>query len=776
MTYIAIIFSILFLFNLNISAQETIPPDSIISIYGESLEAIPVLTISTDVYGGYVECRSDNILLSYNIRGDQVYYEETCGHRILKRNHLFAADTKSFRQISDKYAKDKYYVYYEGKVLPGVDPKTFELNVSGKNNGGITNPIFAKNGKYIMINGETVLNSDSKTFCRISDEYYADKNNIYHKWGNIPEDADPKDIKLIGDDILISNNHVFYNSETVRSADTGSFQATDIADYYKDKEHYFFLDELLEDSDSKKELKEIGSSYSSNNGNVYYGGDKIEDADIFTFELMDESGFYARDKNHVYKYGEIMDGINTKTFRPGDEAGEKSNESVFSVKDGNVYRKGEKIELDAVTFRIINEEFACDSSKLYSYRLMAHIDGKSFEKIDENIYRDKNTLYLVKGSHLESSMEIDGESLHQISKKYYADKNNVYAILDYPDKIRIVEDADPYSFGVIDEQYAKDKTHIYAVNWPLDGANPEDYKTDNGYLFSNGKVFFQSFLIEDADFSTFEPTEYAKAKDRNNLYIRSWKILYANPETYKIFDEEIRYDDNHIWDKNGHFLGKADGKSFSRIQNSISNNIFKDNDYLYLNSMFSIEKKKIPADGRTIRLVEDNYFIDKNQVIIGIVKYVNEDNDNPIPRDFAYIDHFKVIEGADLASFTPIDQYFAKDKNHVYYNGEIIEKADSKSFRVISTDTKRSYDKNHIYDRKRIVEDIHSSFFYLGGSFFKDKDYLYYIEGYLIKKFRFGEETGIDGKSLKLITTDMLRDKKRTYKWENFDIKPYNQP
>ena len=58
-------------------------------------------------------------LYSYNRNG--VYYQ---------RQPIVDADYRSFVDLGFGYAKDRYNVYYLGRILPYVDPMTFSLKIA----------------------------------------------------------------------------------------------------------------------------------------------------------------------------------------------------------------------------------------------------------------------------------------------------------------------------------------------------------------------------------------------------------------------------------------------------------------------------------------------------------------------------------------------------------------------------------------------------------------------------------------------------------------------
>lgn len=63
------------------------------------------------------------------------------------------------------------------------------------------------------------------------------------------------------------------------------------------------------------------------------------------------------------------------------------------------------------------------------------------------------------------------------------------------------------------------------------------------------------------------------------------------------------------------------------------------------------------------------------------------------------------IQGADIASFEILDELeqYAKDKNHVYFQGVIIPEADTQTFSVLNENYNCAVDANHAYQRDNII-------------------------------------------------------------------------
>jgi len=209
----------------------------------------------------------------------------------------------------------------------------------------------------------------------------------------------------------------------------------------------------------------------------------------------------------------------------------------------------------------------------------------------------------------------------------------------------LMRDSEPYYkddypgiiFRLIESNDGIEKIYAREIN------KTSDYLTDNIRVFyrefSDGKELRYS-ILKNADPKTFQSLgDYSK--DAKNVYFKG--ILIDG-----LIAQEFRYADP-------------------------SNNFIADNNNLYLNG-----KKIDGVNIKDVRFFEDKqkkqsvtllYFIFKNNVY-----YEN-----------------KIIEKADVNSFEIInyserywkEDYYAKDKNYVYYKGNIVIGANPKTFKYV---------------------------------------------------------------------------------------------
>ncbi|WP_077927000.1 DKNYY domain-containing protein [Wohlfahrtiimonas populi] len=192
---------------------------------------------------------------------------------------------------------------------------------------------------------------------------------------------------------------------------------------------------------------------------------------------------------------------------------------------------------------------------------------------------------------------------------------------------------------------------------------------------------------------TDEGVFYLSGKDEPLL------LPYANPKTFVVLDDEVAKDDQSVYVKNNRIFG-INSNSFTKLYYQY----FKDNQYTYrlLLKTFSI-----------ITNIENDY------ELYPYDRYWRINNT-------AYLSSYS-IQNIDSPSFSLIDQFYAKDKYHIYYDAVPIEGIDVKSFQLINSTAKLSKDKNSVfYDTKKIMDADVNSFEHILGYYAKDKNHIYF--------------------------------------------------
>lgn len=91
------------------------------------------------------------------------------------------------------------------------------------------------------------------------------------------------------------------------------------------------------------------------------------------------------------------------------------------------------------------------------------------------------------------------------------------------------------------------------------------------------------------------------------------------------------------------------------------------------------------------------------------------------------------IDGADAASFEPLDRTFAKDRSTVYVDGRPLPEAKPGSF-VLLDRPDFAKDDGHVYERDTVVSDDPGHFELLDGNLAKDGKAVYWSDGRVLSE------------------------------------------
>ncbi|MEG3755713.1 DKNYY domain-containing protein [Psychromonas arctica] len=214
-----------------------------------------------------------------------------------------------------------------------------------------------------------------------------------------------------------------------------------------------------------------------------------------------------------------------------------------------------------------------------------------------------------------------------------------------------IEEADPSTFEVIDNSYAKDSKHLYYDGKPLVGVTPDPIikvksglntnSVDSGYLISGGKVLCYGEIIDGANADSFTYLHGLYGMDEHYLYYyKDIKIpLKATPSAVnKANDQYIKHGDQILY--HGEVISE-NADSFKIINDEYA----KDSQHVYAQG--ELIDGMVP-EGFTV--ISPYYRKDKNQAY-----YFN----TPIP-------------GSDPDTFKVLNDAISKDHQHIYYDGYII--------------------------------------------------------------------------------------------------------
>ena len=183
-------------------------------------------------------------------------------------------------------------------------------------------------------------------------------------------------------------------------------------------------------------------------------------------------------------------------------------------------------------------------------------------------------------------------------------------------------------------------------------------------------------VVEGADAQTFRQLTKYYGVDKNNVFNETKKLIKRDPATFKVLKRYVTADTYGVY-----------------YNNDIINN----------------------SHGLCFRFLNNRYAIDDNQVYYE-------------PSDLN-----SIIHGVDKNTFSIIgDDYsdYAKDENHLYYKGKVIEDAHINSFSILEKDFSKD-GTSIFYKREKIKEADYNSFQILSYEEVKEYNYKFIAQDHI---------------------------------------------
>ncbi|MBL7684715.1 MAG: DKNYY domain-containing protein [Deltaproteobacteria bacterium] len=239
----------------------------------------------------------------YIRQGRNIYYISQASRGTEKSYRKTAADFEIAQALEDfnespSYLSDANYVFRNGVLLKGVNPKEFK----------VFNRIFAGDGKTVFTP-------------------YGNAKVLHPEYFEVLDDGDRYINKGLNDlpgcragygrdDLHVywfSGDSMTKHASIVRSCKkTASFVSIEYG-YGKDDDFVYFEGKRVKGADPKSWAM-LNRYYSSDNQSVYYFTEKVPDADSNTFEVIPEIGEgylpdsnFGRDRSHVFEGCRIVD-------------------------------------------------------------------------------------------------------------------------------------------------------------------------------------------------------------------------------------------------------------------------------------------------------------------------------------------------------------------------------------------------------------------------------------------------------------------------------------
>ena len=393
---------------------------------------------------------------------------------VIQIEKLAGADRDTFEIVS-VYGKDKNNLYFYNQKIKGINTKTFKLVGSGEF------VVKDDKGVYYFVNREMkkLQNADFNTFEEVSkNEYYRDKNGVYYYdeyEGTMTKlkGADPKTFEGISYTLGKDKNAIYKKENRLSGIDPATFEEIDAA-FTKDKNNIYYEDVPMKGIDPKtfepfvnythvKDKNGIHHFYQFNDDLVVEKVELSPEIDLKTLQSFENYAEYSKDKNNVYYDFQKIEGADIKTFEP-------DGYSIGKDKKG-VYYKTHKINgIDVNSTEVLENEFYKDKNNIY-YRnkKLENFKPENFEVISSSLVGQNEDFYYFTEDEndntkffLLENKNVDAETFEVLDEEYTKDKNNVYY------KGKILKGADVKTFDIhynkSDNGYKiKDKNKVYKI-------------------------------------------------------------------------------------------------------------------------------------------------------------------------------------------------------------------------------------------------------------------------------------------------------------------------
>ena len=224
---------------------------------------------------------------AYRIMDGKVYYNNVIMHD---------ADPRTIQDLGYGYAKDNEYVWFEGKILPLVDPYTFRLKHSAPPAGSVP-PHQGSQGFGLDDLLSVLLGNGSNHNGGHAPGY--DQGHGGYGPGHMHQE---RGYEIVG-------NKVYYNGVLVSNASAHSFKDLGWG-YAKDSSRVYYCGKKI--SNDPTRFKALADGYAMDAFDVYYFGKEIE-ASTSGFKVLSDG--YAKDAFDAYYCGKEVVGSSASTFQ-----------------------------------------------------------------------------------------------------------------------------------------------------------------------------------------------------------------------------------------------------------------------------------------------------------------------------------------------------------------------------------------------------------------------------------------------------------------------------
>ena len=366
------------------------------------------------------------------------------------------------------------------------------------------------------------------------DNYIAtDKNNVYLGNTIIP-DLNPNRFKSLGSNYYSDGvNYYFLSDNYIRNEDISTWSIVkEFIIHFKKKQLYFYPFKKIETTKALKGIEDF--RYLASDGEkVYYKGELIKDADLYTLKAVGKyNDDYFYDKNNIYYKTKTLDlSSNENLDLVSVEQGERIY--LYDEINGNVSLEEYVFNKKYIPYQVLGIDSGHVKDLMFVSKdgiFFYNFETKEEERVGDNIFKGKITNIL-------SSVISDDKNIYYLhSYNIYRKKKTKHGYID----ILVSKNIGIFSLGE-----KKDWEKIKDIHF---GTTGQVWKKGNKYYYFDDLGVHQ--LIDNV---VYEIVDYASLKyllGTNNINSNTIRELINNKKLIAFKGEEvstasIKYKESH---------------------------------------------------------------------------------------------------------------------------------------------------------------------------------------------------------------------------------------
>ena len=367
------------------------------------------------------------------------------------------------------------------------------------------------------------------------DNYIAtDKNNVY-LGNNIIPDLNPNKLKSLGSNYYSDGvNYYFLSDIYIQNEDISTWSIVkEYIIHFKKKQLYFYPFKKIETTKALKGIENF--RYLASDGEkVYYKGELIKDADLYTLKAVDKyNDDYFYDKNNIYYKTKALnlssnDNLNLVSVEQGERT------YLYDGLNGNVSLEEYIFDKKYIPYQILGIDSAHVKDLLFVSKdgiFFYNPETKEQERAGDNIFKGKVENIL-------SSVISDDKNIYYLhSYNIYRKKRTKHGYID----ILVSKNIGIFSLGE-----KKDWEKIKDID---SGTTGQVWKKGNKYYYFDDLGVYQ--LIDDVVYEIVDNASLKYLLETNNInddtireFVRDKKLIAFKGE--EVSTASIKYKESHV--------------------------------------------------------------------------------------------------------------------------------------------------------------------------------------------------------------------------------------